>query len=532
MAQEPGTSRRGVLKAGLIAGAAVGVGGWHAASAPAAPARLRAPGSRPYPDHPAGKNMIPQIEHIVVLMMENHSYDNKLGMLNRAGADGFTIGKDGQPNAVNPYPNGDLQHAFRMPTPCQLTGKPSQTWINSHAQFAGGRNNGFVATSGPVAMGYWQWADQPFYYSLARIFPIADRYFCSVLGQTFPNRRYLISATSLGWVNDGVPNPLTYPKNGTIFDRLDAAGVSWKNYHSVLSTTQLYPKLYLKNVGRKVVNIDHFFTDAAAGKLPGFSLIDPNFEKDSEEDPQNVAAGEQFAAKVIDAVMTGPGWGKTLLIWTYDEHGGYYDHVPPPPAIAPDDIKPDAPASQQYGGFTRYGFRVPCAVISPWARANYVSHVVFDHTSICALVEAKWNLPAMTRRDANANAMLDLLDFRAPAFAKPPPLARPLLTQKPVSAARCDSSALARSRPPAPSPSTPAWPGSSLFDDLGNRQLEDVPGTGRAQRGDQRVDPALGHHGLDRVHVAPRQRRDRRRRHSGQHFRDRLKVGRRHVELD
>jgi phospholipase C len=438
-APESTTSRRGVLKAGLIAGAAVGVGGWSSAAEVPAPAGLREPGSLPYPDRPVGRDTIPQIEHIVVLMMENHSYDNKLGMLNRAGADGFRIGKDGKPNAVNPYANGDLQHAFRMPTTCQLLGKPSQTWINSHAQYAAGRNDGFVKSgSGPVAMGYWQWADQPFYYSLASIFPIADRYFCSVLGQTFPNRRYLISATSLGMVNDGVPDPLQYPKNGTIFDRLDAAGVSWKNYYSTLSTTELYPKLYARNVGKKVVKVDHFFSDAAAGTLPGFSVVDPDFVTDSEEDPQNIAAGEHFAARVINAVMSGPAWGKTLLIWTYDEHGGYYDHVPPPAAIAPDDIKPDAPASQQYGGFTRYGFRVPCAVVSPWARANYVSHVVFDHTSICALVEAKWNLPSMTRRDANANAMLDLLDFRAPSFATPPVLAKPLLTQHPVSAAKCD----------------------------------------------------------------------------------------------
>jgi phospholipase C len=448
-APDTNATRRGVLKAGLIAGAAVGVGGWQSAAAepaartarPAArltTAHLRAPGSMPYPDRPMGTDTIPQIDHVVVLMMENHSYDNKLGMLNRPGADGFSIGKDGKPTATNPYPNGDLQHAFRMPTTCQNT-KPSQAWIASHQQYANGRNDGFVKSpSGPVAMGYWQWADQPFYYSMARLFPIADRYFCSVLGQTFPNRRYLISATSLGMVNDGVPDPSQYPKNGTIFDRLDKAKVSWKDYYSTLSTTELYPKLFLANVGKKVVTLDHFFTDAASGKLPSFSLVDPNFETASEEDPQNIVVGEHFAAKVINAVMSGPKWASTLLIWTYDEHGGYFDHVPPPAAIAPDDIKPEAPADQQYGGFTRYGFRVPCAIISPWARANYVSHMVFDHTSICALVEAKWNLPAMTHRDANANTMLDMLDFSAPAFAKPPKLAEPLLTQHPFKSQRCD----------------------------------------------------------------------------------------------
>ena len=132
-------------------------------------------------------------------MMENHSYDNKLGMLRRPGADGFRLGRDGLPLATNPYANGDIQHAFRMPTTCQLNGHPSQAWLDSHIQFDNGRNDGFVESgSGPVAMGYWEQADQPFYYSLASVFPIADRYFCSVLGQTYPNRRYLISATSIG----------------------------------------------------------------------------------------------------------------------------------------------------------------------------------------------------------------------------------------------------------------------------------------------------------------------------------------------
>ena len=128
-------------------------------------------------------------------MMENHSYDNHLGMLHRAGADGFTLGSNGKPTAQNPYPDGRIQHAFRMPTTCQLSGHPSQTWINSHTQLNGGKLNGFVKSgSGPVSMGYWEKADLPFYYSLASTFPIADRYFCSVLGQTYPNRRYLLAA--------------------------------------------------------------------------------------------------------------------------------------------------------------------------------------------------------------------------------------------------------------------------------------------------------------------------------------------------
>jgi phospholipase C len=443
-AKPAGPSRRGLLKAGLaagaVAGAVAGTGAWSPASASASRSghnsRLRQPGSLPYPRLPAGTDTIPQIEHIVILMMENHSYDNRLGMLRRWGADGFRLGRDGLPLATSPYANGDLQHAFRMPTTCQ-NNAPAQDWLNSHIQFDGGRNDGFVESgSGPVSMGYWQRADQPFYYSMASVFPISDRYFCSVLGQTYPNRRFLISATSLGIVNDTTPALTDYPPNGTIFDKVAAAGVSWRDYYTDLATTELYPELYLKNLGTNVVPIADFFTDAAAGTLPGLALVEPNYDTQSEEDPQNIVVGEAFAASVINAVMSGPAWRRTLLIWTYDEHGGYFDHVPPPPALAPDDIPPEVPAGESaYNGFAQYGFRVPMAVISPWSRPGYVSHRVNDHTSICALVEAKWNLPAMTYRDANAGNLLDMVDLRFPAFLHPPRLAEPLQDSDPSSLA-------------------------------------------------------------------------------------------------
>jgi phospholipase C len=404
--------------------------------------KLRKPGSLPYPRLKPGTDTIPQIKHIVVLMMENHSYDNHLGMLGRAGADGFKLGANGKPTAQNPYADGKIQHAFRMPTTCQLSGKPSQVWVDCHTQLAGGKLNGFVKSgSGPVSMGYWEKADLPFYYSLASTFPVADRYFCSVLGQTFPNRRYLMAATSLGMINDGVPNPFDYPANGTIFDRLHKVGVSFTDYYSRLGdvlpipTMGLFPELLVKYADH-LHSTDDFLHAASAGTLPGFCIVEPDYTKSSEEDPQNIAYGEQFAATVIDAVMHGKGWKNTLLIWTFDEHGGYYDHVVPPAAIAPDNIPPDG--SPTYSGFKQYGFRVPCAIVSPWARRDYVSHTVFDHSSICALVEAKWNLPAMTYRDANAANMLDMLDFSSPAFLEPPKLAKPLIDTDPHATA-CDA---------------------------------------------------------------------------------------------
>ena len=125
--------------------------------------------------------------------------------------------------------------------------------------------------------------------------------------------------------------------------------------------------------------------------------------------------------------MHGKAWAKTLLIWTYDEHGGYYDHVPPPAAIKPDNIPPEITSPPDLpGAYDRYGFRVPAVIVSPYARKNYVSHVVHDHTSILKLIETKWNLPAMTFRDANASNLLDSLDFKSkPAFLKPPKLPAP-----------------------------------------------------------------------------------------------------------
>jgi phospholipase C len=227
-------SRRGVLKAGLAAGALAGSGAWTFAPGPG----LRKPGSLPYPALPAGTDTIPQIEHIVVLMMENHSYDNRLGMLRRPGANGFRLGRDGLPTATNRYANGEIQHAFRMPTTCQIN-TVTQEWGNSHIQYDNGKMDGFVITSGAESMGYWQEEDQPFYYSMARQFPIADAYHCSVLGQTYPNRRYLLAATSIGQVNDTTPSLTDYPPNGTIYDQLDAHAITWKDYYTDLATTEL-----------------------------------------------------------------------------------------------------------------------------------------------------------------------------------------------------------------------------------------------------------------------------------------------------
>jgi phospholipase C len=380
---------------------------------------VREAGSLPYPKRAPGTDQVPEIEHFVVLMMENHSFDNILGLIGRG--DGFTLGSDGQPTAKNPDGQGNYVHAFHMPTECQTDGVGND-WKVTHEAYDGGTCQGFVTSTSAEAMGYFTKNDLPFSCGMARVFPIADRYFCSAMAQTDPNRRYLIAGTSLGLIDDSFP--LELPPNGVIFDQFNKHGISWKDYYSDRPSLGVFlPLLTVPALRSGVVPIDQFFVDAAAGNLPSFSLVEPNYDEQSEENPQDIQFGDQFVGKVVNAVMSSPNWPKTMLIWTYDEHGGYYDHVPPPAAVAPDDVPPALVAGDPPGAFDQYGFRVPCAVVSPYSKRNYVSHTIYDHTSILKTVEEKWNLPALTRRDANANSLFDMLDFqRKPAFLQPPKL--------------------------------------------------------------------------------------------------------------
>ncbi len=461
--------------------------------------------ARPESGLPAGTDLLPQIKHIVVLMMENHSYDNYLGMLRNRG-EGFPLDPDGMPDVSNIAADGDVVRAFHLSSPVQRTGLPSQSWHASHLQWGEGKCDGFVtsaqtvraqcaedtdAASTEMGMGYWTEGDLPFYYGLARTFPLADHWFSSCLGPTFPNRRFLIAGTAHGLIDDSPYDLLDYPPAGTIFDLLTEHGIPWANYHPVageqskwrhytrhrwkmtrrraLSLCRSLPAVtgnaekdikftadvFPLGIGRYMEHVrgmDQFFADADNGTLPAFSIVDPDFDAYSEENPQDIRKGESFAAEVINRVMHGRGWPHTLLIWLYDEHGGYYDHVPPPPAIAPDDImgrsllgsqtrleaflRPVFPRlvrskedlDEGPHTYDRYGFRVPAVIVSPYARPGYVCSAVFDHTSVLKLLEKKWNLPALTARDAAASAPLDALDLTGPpAFLEPPSLPAPSL---------------------------------------------------------------------------------------------------------
>jgi phospholipase C len=420
-----GTVTSGLAAAGL--GAAVGSEAYAAATRAKGlgpNGSLLPPGSRPFPHLPAGADTMPKIQHIVVLMMENHSFDDHLGTLGRG--DGLTLDATGKPLNYNPDPSGGYVRSFHNPNTCgESDSGITQSWNASHVCFDNGTNMGFVKGCSGAAMGYWEADDLPFYHSMARQFPIGDRYFSSVMAQTYPNRRFLIAGTALGNIStDATGISKVDAPNGTIFDRLNEHGISWKDYYTDLPTCALFEPVFLNNP-TKAVHVSQFFTDAASGNLPAFSLVDP-YANFSEEDG-DITVGEGYAALVISAVMQSPAWDKTALIWVYDEHGGWYDHVPPQPAVKPDNVEPMLKPGDVPGSYDYTGFRVPCCVVSAWSKKDYVSHQTFDHTSILKLVETKWNLPALTFRDANAYNMVDFFDFKAarPPFAEAPALTAP-----------------------------------------------------------------------------------------------------------
>ena len=468
-----------------------GLGRWHRrhregpADDAARPHQARAPGEQAADD---------KIKHIVILMMENHSFDNYFGTLGHG--DGLVADADGEWGPTNNDADGGVVHPYRLSSTAQHSGVPTQSWNASHIQYGDGTNDGFVesiARTVPhgdprVAMGFWTEEDLPFYASLARTFSVADRWHCSLLGPTFPNRRFLIAGTANGLIDDVLAGIFDYPRSGTVFDLLDRYGISWTNYHQVATwrivakralgapglralrhlhlvvgrvlpilvgvgtgnlqfTADLYP-LGIWRCARHLRRIEQFFEDADKGNLPAVSIVDPDLQAGSEENPQDIQIGEGFAAAVINAVMDGRGWSETLLIWLYDEHGGYFDHVPPGEAVRPDDVKPRS--LLQMGGlfrwllrrtgawsklqsidtgneeYDRYGFRVPAVVVSPYSKPGYVSSLVYDHTSILKLIESKWNLPPLTARDQAANNPLDdMIDLDGEAFLTKPTLAPP-----------------------------------------------------------------------------------------------------------
>jgi phospholipase C len=400
-------------------------------------------------------NQLPAIQHIVHLMLENRSFDHMLGFLyeesgnvSPAGAafEGLT-GQESNPDSgqspvsvykINPADPG----AYFMPG-----ADPGEGYANTNSQLFGrghapvppvATNQGFVTnfdatiawdqrvgrsveagTTAANIMGIFTPAALPVLSGLARGFAVCDHWFSSVPTQTFPNRAFTCAATSQGHMNDGTSSYTVQ----SIFGLMGAHNLTWKiyGYNAEPLTRKNFPDTTNApdtNFGK----FSDFKADAAAGQLPQYSFLEPDWGStgNSQHPNYDVALGEQLMHDVYYALRSGPGWGQTLLFITYDEHGGCYDHVPPPSGAVPPDDSPG-----EFGfDFTRFGVRIPAVLVSPLIPAGSVFRVAagsmpLDHTSVLKTIETRWGLPSLTRRDAAAPDVGAVLSLETPRSDDP-----------------------------------------------------------------------------------------------------------------
>jgi phospholipase C len=365
------------------------------------------------------------IEHVVVVMMENRSFDHMLGWL--PGADGRRAGLS------YATPDG-VQHPTFHQT--QLNGcgfkDPDHSYEGGRVQYNHGAMDGFLTdtSNDSFAISYYNAADRPFMSSLARNYTACDRYFCAILGPTFPNRIFQHAGQT-----DRLSNTSAQATLPTIWDRLNQkSGPTGRYYYSDLPFVGLWGTTYLP-ISAKV---DQFFSDAAAGTLPNVSYIDPGFLGEgagvsNDDHPlADLRAGDAFLSKIFHALASGPGWAHTVLVINYDEWGGFFEHVPPNRVTAgvPIGANPATGIDTDLdaNGKVLTGFRVPCIIASPFARRRFwggsVAHELYDHTSVLKMIEWRWGLEPLSARDAS-HARTDpmnlayALDFIAPDTTVP-----------------------------------------------------------------------------------------------------------------
>jgi len=353
------------------------------------------------------------IRHLIVVMKENRSFDHLLGMLN-------VRGQPGANTAPSTYTNPDLQGnqvPFTHATTTCLQFDPGHQYESMNAGINQGQMDGWVlnaahttTTDGHFVMSMYDQSDLPFDYFLATTYAINDAYFAPMATGTYGNRNFLLLGTNAGSVNTGIVYPR--PNTPSIMQLLMNAGFTWGAY------TDHEPFEETLNIGPGdpgVHTMQDFFDALANGTLPNVAFIDSEENVEDDHPTADLQHGEVWLKSVYDKVVASPQWDRLAMIWTYDEAGGFPDHVPPPQAC------PAGPDSL----FTLRGPRIPLVAISPWAKRNYVSHVVSDHTAITRLIETLFGLPALTARDANSEALLDMFDFSCGANTAVPPAPQP-----------------------------------------------------------------------------------------------------------
>ena len=353
-----------------------------------------------------------QIDHIVVVMMENRSFDHFLGWL--PGSRGKQAGLSYLDSEGEAHPTWHLTDYVGCAHP-----DPDHSYAGGRSEYDNGHMDGWLrtTTNDVFCIGYYEEADLPFFNAAARNFTTCDNYFASILSSTFPNRVFSLAAQT-----DRLSNTFDISTLPTIFDSLQAAGVSCKYYFSNVPFLALWGAKY---IGISALYAD-FLLDAATGNLPAVSFLDPKYtilddgEGNDDHPHADVRAGEAFLSQIYAAISKGPGWKNTVLIINRDEWGGFYDTIVPPRVIAPNDLDTDL-----VDGKALLGCRVPTLVISPWTQGNpatpRIDSALYDHTSVLKLIEWRYNLPPLTARDAS-NEIANLaqaLNFKNPVYAPP-----------------------------------------------------------------------------------------------------------------
>jgi phospholipase C len=372
------------------------------------------------------------IRHVIVLMQENHTFDNYFGTY--PGADGFP---EGLCIPVDPFDPTVVDCV----EPFHLGDQPIQDLDHSRRtfrlQFNEGRMDGFIHAldernqDGALALGYYDDSDLPYYWNLANEYVLFDRFFSSAAAGSFMNHVFWVSA-SPGAGRDR-PTLDGLPDMPTIFDRLEERGISWKyyiqkydpevNYKDLVEGAPRPPQVewvpllsmdrYLDDpdLFSRIADLDDYYDDLRGGTLPAVSFI--KIIGASEHPPGNLLAGQRATRVLIQALMQSDAWPHSAFILTYDDWGGWYDHVPPPQV-------------DEYG----YGFRVPTLLVSPYAPAGRVDSTTLDYTSILKFIELNWDLEPLTTRDALANSIGVGFDF-----SQPPRTARLVPVQRYVGSA-------------------------------------------------------------------------------------------------
>jgi phospholipase C len=363
---------------------------------------------------PRPRNM--PIDTFVVLMMENRSFDHYLGWL--PGADGRNAGLSYSDAAGVAHPTQRLAPDFQG---CDHP-DPDHSWDGGRAQVNGGAMDGFLRSgdNDAFSIGYYDPGDLGFISHAAGAFTTYDRFFCSLLGSTYPNREYMHSAQSYGKKDNSFPDGQGFPDT-TIFAACANAGVSSRYFYSDIPVSALWGAPGLNRSAR----VDEYYQRCADGTLPNVSFVDPAFGGEDQgasgdEHPHgDIRAGQAFMADVVHAFMESPQWKHGALFITYDEWGGFFDHVAPPRVP---DVRSSRDPNEDFG---QMGIRIPAVAISPYVRRRHVAHSVFGFESILKLIEYRFRLPPLTKRDAYAQNIGHSFDWRSKPRLTPPELPDP-----------------------------------------------------------------------------------------------------------